>query len=146
MKPRRSHYLSNVLNLMGAPYVYGGRSAEGLDCWGLVALALRQAGGPNLYRWWTDHAWAQLPAVEGREALPGDLAFYARAGAEPGDVEHVVVLAGHGTVVSASYGSSRITTPELAAAASPPARVMAWPTVHYRAGFVGFRSLSPYLT
>jgi cell wall-associated NlpC family hydrolase len=133
-------YLTNVLNLIGTPYVYGGRDRVGVDCWGLVALALYEAGGQKLYHWWTDAAWENLTPVDPAKAVPGDLVFY------PG---HVVVLAGGGCVVSASYGTRHIRTPEQAMARNPPARVVAWPTVHYRSGpsgtIRGYRSMKSLL-
>jgi cell wall-associated NlpC family hydrolase len=37
-------YVTTALSLLGVPYLWGGRSAEGLDCSGFVQLALLRAG------------------------------------------------------------------------------------------------------
>ena len=37
-------YVATAMALIGVPYLWGGRSAEGLDCSGLVQLALLRAG------------------------------------------------------------------------------------------------------
>ena len=37
-------YVATAMTLLGAPYLWGGRSSEGLDCSGFVQLALSRAG------------------------------------------------------------------------------------------------------
>ncbi len=39
-------YVATALKFLGAPYVWGGRSSLGLDCSGLVQIALQRAGLP----------------------------------------------------------------------------------------------------
>ena len=73
-------FVSVAERLIGTPYLWGGRSAAGLDCSALVQLALQAAGiegprdsGPQL-------EWAQARhgtvTVEVAKARRGDLAFW----------------------------------------------------------------------
>jgi hypothetical protein len=75
-------FLRRVLELVHTPYIYGGRSRDGVDCWGIVALAWEMAGGgERFFEWWTDVGWQKLEVVGetvGPGILPpetGDLAF-----------------------------------------------------------------------
>lgn len=137
---KRTTYVSNVLNLIKTPYIWGGRDKMGVDCWGLPALALYLSGGPKLFDWWTDRAFAQLPTTDGPQI--GDLCFYGVDAANPMNVDHVTVWMG-GAVVGASGGGSAVTT--LAVAQAKGAMVKAIDSYLYRSGFRGFRSMSPYL-
>lgn len=125
---------------------------EGWDCWGLVADGLLAAGGPDLRRWWTDHAWAELPAVA--TPAPGDLVFYApREAKDPNDVEHVEVVVGRGAplvldrdealpgwrTIGARGGNHRTTS--LAMAASQKASVRFRDNHLQRPRVAGFRRL-----
>ncbi len=73
-------FVSVAERLIGAPYLWGGRSAAGIDCSALLQLALQAAGiscprdsGPQL-------EWAQTRdgtiTVTAAEARRGDLAFW----------------------------------------------------------------------
>jgi cell wall-associated NlpC family hydrolase len=73
--PSRESFLSAVLVLEGVPYKWGGKSARGIDCSGLVTLALKACGGPDLRQTHnSDRLWLELPEVV--EPSMGDLAFY----------------------------------------------------------------------
>lgn len=149
MKPTRAEYLRHVLRFMDVPYVYGGRTADGIDCSGLVALPLYTASGGSIdlrKDWWTDRYWNQLePAVEPK---PGDLCLYGGAGA---DVDHVTILVvpektpgvEAGLVVGACGGGRNCTTAETARLIG--ACVMPKVAVHYRPDFRGYRSMGAFL-
>jgi hypothetical protein len=87
--------LAVARTFVGAPYEWGGLSARGLDCSGLVHLAYRLTG-----RTVPRDAWQQEEAgavvAAGRER-PGDLVTY---GAERAD--HIAFLVGDGTILHAT--------------------------------------------
>lgn len=150
MRPTRAEFLRHALALTGTPYIWGGRSDAGVDCFGYVAVTLFTvtSGKVDLRAgWWTDRAWGELePTVVPK---PGDLAFYG--GTRPDDVDHVmVVLLPEGTlgmpkglVLGACGGDSGTTTQTEATRRG--ACVQARTAVKYRSAFRGYRSLSRYL-
>ncbi|HZQ81030.1 MAG TPA: C40 family peptidase [Gaiellaceae bacterium] len=77
---------------LGTPYEWGGLSARGLDCSGLVHLAYRLCGQlvPR-DAWQQDEAGAEVAEPE-----PGDLVTYG----DP--VDHVVFWAGEGRILHAT--------------------------------------------
>ena len=42
--PRRRRIVETALSMVGVPYVYGGESAQGFDCSGLVQFSYRSVG------------------------------------------------------------------------------------------------------
>lgn len=89
--------VATAMQLLGAPYQWGGLTALGVDCSGLVATVYR-FHGVELYR----DADLQMddPAmrpVERHELLPGDLLFFGET-----RVTHVGLYAGGGEFVSAT--------------------------------------------
>lgn len=81
---------------LGVPYVWGGESlAEGgLDCSGLVQLALSDLGVTGVPRVARDQAQLGTPVASLAEALPGDLVVF-------GGGTHIGIYAGDGKMIDA---------------------------------------------
>ncbi|MDQ7909647.1 C40 family peptidase [Phytohabitans sp. ZYX-F-186] len=92
--------LALARRLLDAVYVWGGMSAHGIDCSGLVHLAWRRFG-VSLPRDADDQACATQPVPPGAER-PGDLYFFARPGRP---VHHVGLVSdrGPGHMLHACY-------------------------------------------
>jgi cell wall-associated NlpC family hydrolase len=87
--PQRSidEMLAFGRSLLGAPYLWGGGTALGLDCSGLAQLCYRYAGISTLRD--ADQQYASIPyMVERGDLRAGDLAFFAR----DGRIVHVGVM------------------------------------------------------
>jgi len=76
--PVAGDVLASARQLLGLPYLWGGTSAWGLDCSGLVHLVLR-SWGVEVPRDAHDQA-ADVTAVPLDEVVPGDLYFFAARG------------------------------------------------------------------
>ncbi|SIQ38076.1 C40 family peptidase [Micromonospora avicenniae] len=91
--PTAAEVLAVAQRLLDVVYVWGGVSAYGIDCSGLVHLAWRRFG-VQLPRDADDQAAATVPLALGDER-PGDLYFFARPGRK---IHHIgIVTAGQGS-------------------------------------------------
>jgi len=84
--------------LLNTPYVWGGRSAFGIDCSGLTQL-LYKIAGVKLPRNASEQVQEGTPVNFVSEAKPGDLAFFDN---EEGNIIHVGILDGAGNIIHAS--------------------------------------------
>ncbi len=82
---------------IGVPYVWGGLTAHGIDCSGLVHLAFRRAG-QTLPRDASDQARATTAVPAGQERA-GDLYFFSNK--SDGRVTHVGFVTGPGRILHA---------------------------------------------
>lgn len=90
---------------LGDKYYWGGRSAWGVDCSGLVSLAFR-AWGVDLPRNAGDQFYASR-RIAREELLPGDLIFSSDA-SEPMDITHVMIYSGRGRLIEATGDSNSV--------------------------------------
>lgn len=84
-------------DLMGVPYLWGGRTPAGLDCSGLVQMILDEQG-VRVPRDAGDQERACRPLVRLGRPRPGDLAFFGPPGRPAG---HVGVIIGEGLYLHA---------------------------------------------
>jgi hypothetical protein len=101
--PRRrgspEEVLATARRFLGVPYLWGGMTAHGIDCSGLVSRVYH-ANGVELPR----DAVLQFRApgaepVERAALQPGDLVFF---GGDPGDITHVGLYLGDGRFINAT--------------------------------------------
>jgi hypothetical protein len=74
-----------VRELMGVPYLWGGRTPAGFDCSGLVQMLLAEQGC-RVPRDAADQERSCRPLRAGERPEPGDLAFFGRRGGPAGHV------------------------------------------------------------
>ncbi|MDR1415893.1 MAG: C40 family peptidase [Prevotellaceae bacterium] len=100
---RREASVAAALQLLNAPYLWGGRTLLGIDCSGLTQLAYRVAG-VSIPRDAAQQAGVGSTVAAVERAQPADLAFFC---GENERITHVGMLLGEGRIVHAS-GSVRI--------------------------------------
>ena len=96
---RAVELLDVAASFVGAPYLWGGTEAAGIDCSGLVHLAAR-IGGHVVPRD-AHHQWATTRLDAGWEDLEaGDLLFFGTSASLQG-IDHVGIYAGGGRMLHA---------------------------------------------
>ena len=101
----RPGILTTARFFLGDKYYWGGRSAWGIDCSGLVNLAYR-AWGLELPRN-ADDQYAASRSVSREDLKPADLIFSAEA-AKPGRMTQVMLYAGAGKLIEATRDSNSV--------------------------------------
>ncbi len=104
--PDRARLVERARRFLGIPYLWGGTSAKGFDCSGLVKRVYAMEGVP-LPRDSDQQALvgSLIPRGEADRAAPGDLLFFGEGGA----VSHVAIHVGAGTFIHA-HGEVRLTS------------------------------------
>lgn len=93
---RRDAFLTAAASYAGSGYLWGGMTAYGIDCSGLVHMAARSLG--ILLPRDAHDQQAGATAVPVEQAQPGDLYFFAHPGRVP---HHVGIVTGHGRMLHA---------------------------------------------
>jgi cell wall-associated NlpC family hydrolase len=101
----RAKVLDTARFFLGDKYYWGGRSAWGIDCSGLVNLAFR-AWGLDLPRNAGDQ-YAASKRVAKEDLKPADLVFSADA-AKPGAINHVMLYSGGNKLIEATGDSNSV--------------------------------------
>ena len=101
----RAKILDTARLFLGDKYYWGGRSAWGIDCSGLVNISYR-TWGLDLPRN-ADDQYAASKRVSRENLKPGDLIFSADA-AKPGKINHVMLYAGAGKLIEATGDSNSV--------------------------------------
>jgi gamma-D-glutamyl-L-lysine dipeptidyl-peptidase len=93
-----SEVIANAMKFLGTPYLWGGKSAWGIDCSGLVQLSFKMEG-----MFIPRDAWQQAEGGDAigflQESKPGDLAFFDN---EEGRIVHVGILLNDHEILHAS--------------------------------------------
>lgn len=97
---RAATAVAAATSALGSPYFYGAAGPRAFDCSGLTSWAWSQAG-VTLPRTSEEQAYAgrRIPLAEAR---PGDLVIYY------GDMHHVGMYVGGGTIIHAPYPGARV--------------------------------------
>lgn len=96
--------IDSAYSKLGTPYVWGGTSASGYDCSGLIYAIYVNELGISLPR--TSSAQSQVGTQISRSDLqPGDLIFFNTSGS---GVSHVGIYVGNDVFVHASSGSAKV--------------------------------------
>jgi len=101
----RPAILKTARYFLGDKYYWGGRSAWGIDCSGLVSLAYR-AWGLELPRN-ADDQYSASRSVRRENLKPADLIFSAD-NAKPGRINHVMLYSGGGMLIEATGDSNSV--------------------------------------
>ena len=108
---QRDMIVATAYELYGVPYLWGGTTANGIDCSGLAQLCYRMAG-VALPRDADMQRDAGKP-VRG-QSKPGDLIFFTEEG-DPTSISHVGISLGDGRVIHSSRKRNGVAVDEIAA-------------------------------
>jgi cell wall-associated NlpC family hydrolase len=106
---RIQNLLQHALALLGTPYRWGGTSADGFDCSGLVGYVFHSALGIDLPRVSRDMARTGELITDRADLSPGDLVFFGRKGR----VSHVGIYVGEGRFLHAPRTGRDVTVSSL---------------------------------
>lgn len=113
----REEFLIKLMSLHGLPYIYGGQDMNGVDCSGLVQIALSwlKVNPPNdltaqgLYNYFVQPTKGRALTFEARNL--GDISFYGKS---DDNISHCGLALNNELMLEAAGGTPEIKTPELA--------------------------------
>jgi cell wall-associated NlpC family hydrolase len=105
-------------NFLGVPYKWGGESAKGFDCSGLMQYIFKQQG-VNIPRVTYDQI-KQGTAVQQNNMQAGDLVFFKEPNGSPG---HVGVYIGNGQIIHAPHTGDVVRVAQLSTMGMPIAGI-----------------------
>lgn len=94
-----SSILERAFELIGTPYRFGGTTAKGFDCSGLINFVYRDMTGIKLPRSTREMISMRAPSVPVQALQTGDLVFFATSGGRT--VSHAGIYVGEGRFVHA---------------------------------------------
>jgi cell wall-associated NlpC family hydrolase len=103
--PKRDKMISFAMSLIGTPYKWGGTSAKGIDCSGLVQLALKQIGisAPRI-----SAAQANMGRRTSIDQLrPGDLVALDNSSRNSG-ADHIAIYLGNNEIIEAPHAGASV--------------------------------------
>lgn len=95
------NFINAAKTLLGKPYVWGGTTANGVDCSGLLYYAFNQAG-IKMPRYVASQYGKMGTQVGAQDARPGDVVYWD----EPGSVDHVGIYLGNGLVLNSPHSGT----------------------------------------
>lgn len=118
-------------SLIGTPYVWGGTSAQGIDCSGLVYYAFK-AAGYNMERYRAVDYGHMGTAVAAEDGRPGDVVYFDNPGS---DTDHVGIYLGDGKFIEAPQPGGHVEISDLRGGAQlrrivPDGAYTGLPTTH----------------
>lgn len=95
------NFINAAKSLLGKPYVWGGTTANGVDCSGLLYFAFNQAG-IKMPRYRAVDYGRMGQTVSADQARAGDVVYWN----ESGDVDHVGIYLGNGMVLNSPHSGT----------------------------------------
>ncbi len=96
---RRTQMVIDAHTLFGVPYLWGGNSANGIDCSGFAQL-IHRLSGITIRRDADQQMWDGRP-VDPKDMRPGDLAFFTEKDVAP-EITHVGISLGGWMLIHSS--------------------------------------------
>lgn len=108
MPKTNSTIVDAAQKFLGTPYLWGGTTAKGLDCSGLVQLAVKNATGKTIPRVAADQYKASQKVPQ-NQMQPGDIIAFGT----PTNVHHIGIYVGSGKFIDAPHTGAKVRIDDL---------------------------------